>query len=136
NEFQEPLHFMVPETRIIVRITFRANRTLSRPAAGFLLRNHLGLEFAETSTDREGRRLLAMRAGEISTVDFHVEIPELYPATLSFSPFVTDGSVCDWVDNATTVQMARGDGPVYGYVQLPCKVELSTPSAVRESPLA
>jgi hypothetical protein len=37
-------------------------------------------------------------------------------------------AICDWVDNAVTVQMGRGEGPVYGYIQLPCRIELSAPA--------
>jgi homopolymeric O-antigen transport system ATP-binding protein len=125
NEYAEPVHLMIPQSRIVIRISFRANQDLSRPAAGFMLRNHLGLDFTDTDTEREGHSLPPMRMGDVSTVDFHLDIPEFYPGTFSFSPSVSDGSMCDWVDNAITVQMARGEGPVYGYIQLPCKVELN-----------
>jgi hypothetical protein len=125
NEYEEPVHLMLPQGRIIVRMSFRANQDLARPAAGFMLRNHLGLDFTDTDTEREGHSLPPMRKGDVSTVDFHLDIPEFYPGTFSFSPSVCDGSVCDWIDNAITVQMARGEGPVYGYIQLPCRVELN-----------
>jgi ABC-type polysaccharide/polyol phosphate transport system ATPase subunit len=127
NEYAEPLHLMLPQSRILVRMSFRANRDLARPAAGFMLRNHLGLDFTDIDTDREGQTLAPLRIGEIATVDFHIDIPEFYPGTFSFSPFLTEsGATCDWVDNAITVQMARGEGPVYGYIQIPCKIELNT----------
>lgn len=130
NEYDEPVHLMMPRSRITIRITFRAKEELPRPAVGFMLRNHLGLDFTDTDTEREGHRLASMRAGEAATVDFALDIPEFYPGTFSFSPWVSEKSVpgdgvCDWIDNAVTVQMARGDGPVYGYIQLPCKVELN-----------
>lgn len=130
NEYAEPLHLMMPQSRIIISISFRANEDLSRPAAGFMLRNHLGLDFTDTNTEREGHSLPPMRKGDVSTVDFHLDIPEFYPGAFSFSPSVSDGATgesrtCDWIDNAITVQMARGEGPVYGYIQLPCRVELS-----------
>lgn len=132
NEFAEPVHLMMPNSRIVIRISFRANDDLQRPVAGFMLRNHLGLDFTDTDTEREGRSLPPMRAGQVSTVDFQFDIPEFYPGTFSFSPSVSDvpagearSRICDWVDNAITVQMARGEGPVYGYIQLPCRIELS-----------
>jgi ABC-type polysaccharide/polyol phosphate transport system ATPase subunit len=137
NEYGEPLHLMMPQSRILIRISFRARQDLCRPAVGFLLRNHLGLEFTATNTEREGHSLPALAAGEAATVDFHLDIPEFYPGTFSFSPSVSDAStvdgdwpvcdwpVCDWIDNAITVQMARGEGPVYGYLQQPCKIELN-----------
>jgi lipopolysaccharide transport system ATP-binding protein len=148
NEYSEPLHLMMPQSRIVIRITFRANQDLFRPAVGFMLRNHLGLDFTDTDTEREGHSLPPMRKGDVSTVDFTLDIPEFYPGTFSFSPSVSDGPVrewpasdwpvCDWIDNAITVQMARGEGPVYGYIQLPCRVELNaSPLAqVMESPIA
>jgi lipopolysaccharide transport system ATP-binding protein len=141
NEYAEPVHLMMPQSRIIVRISFRANEDLARPAAGFMLRNHLGLDFTDTDTDREGHSLAPMRRGEVSTVDFHLDIPEFYPGAFSFSPSVSDGvtgesRICDWIDNAVTVQMARGEGPVYGYVQLPCRVELNKVELRGESRIA
>jgi ABC-type polysaccharide/polyol phosphate transport system ATPase subunit len=139
NEYGEPLHLMMPQSRIVVRITFRASQDLSRPAVGFMLRNHLGLDFTDIDTEREGHSLPPMRKGEVSTVDFTLDIPEFYPGAFSFSPSVSDGSVCDWIDNAVTVQMARGEGPVYGYIQLPCRVELSKAEMSKvalESPIA
>jgi hypothetical protein len=89
-----------------------------------VLRNHLGLDFTATDTDCEGHPIPAMGQGQVITVDFCLDIPEFYPGIFSFSPFVMEsGATCDWIDNAITVQMARGEGPVYGYIQLPCKVE-------------
>jgi hypothetical protein len=148
NEYGERLHLMMPQSRIVIRITFRANQDLSRPAVGFMLRNHLGLDFTDIDTEREGHSLPPMRKGEVSTVDFTLDIPEFYPGAFSFSPSVSDGPVrewpasdwpvCDWIDNAITVQMARGEGPVYGYIQLPCRVELnaSPVEQTMESPIA
>ena len=34
-------------------------------------------------------------------------------------------SMCDWIDNAATFQMGHADGPVYGYIHLPCRVEVN-----------
>ncbi|MDP9170897.1 MAG: ABC transporter ATP-binding protein [Acidobacteriota bacterium] len=126
NEFGEPLHLMTPHSRITVRISARANESIRNPNIGFVMRNHLGLNFSETSTNREGKQLPPMCADDVVTVDFRLHIPELYPGAFSFSPWVNDDACCDWIDNAVTVQMARGEGPVYGYVQWPCRVELDS----------
>ena len=53
-----------------------------------------------------------MQAGDIYTVDFHLDLPELYPASFSFSPAIADGTLmayqmCDWIDNAIALQMGR-----------------------------
>jgi hypothetical protein len=126
NEFGEPLQLLEPESRILVRISIRTREGLTYPEVGFLMRNHLGLDFAGVSTDREGHPLPPMGAGEMQTVDFRMEIPELYPGAFSFSPWMAEGgATCDWIDNAVTLQMSRGEGPVYGYVHWPTRVELA-----------
>jgi lipopolysaccharide transport system ATP-binding protein len=122
-----PVSLLEPGTRIVVRITARACAELRRPAIGFVLRNHLGIDFAGTDTERERFALPPMGPGGTCTVDFHLKLPELYPGFFSFSPMVADGAqVCDWIDNAITVQMAGGRAPVYGYVHLPCRIELNS----------
>jgi lipopolysaccharide transport system ATP-binding protein len=136
DRYAEPVHLMMPQSRIVIRITIRANQDLPRPAVSFLLRNHLGLDFTATDTERAGHPLPPMRAREVCTVDFQLDIPEFYPGAFSFSPSVSDGPVCDWIDNAITVQMARGEGPVYGYIQVPCKVEHSMLAQVTEPSVA
>jgi len=100
------------------------------PIAGFMMRNHLGVDFSGTNTAREEYELPPMVRGDIITVDFHLDIPELYPGSFSFSPAIADGTLdaykmCDWIDNAITAQMAHSDGQVYGYLRMPCRVELN-----------
>jgi hypothetical protein len=100
------------------------------PIVGFMLRNQLGMDFAGTNTAREGYELPPMQSGDIFTVDFHVELPELYPASFSFSPAIADGtliaySMCDWIDNAIALQMSRSENQIYGYLHLPCRVEVN-----------
>lgn len=119
-----------PGSRMVVRISVRAKDYLPAPIVGFMLRNHMGIDMAGTNSEREGRELGAMHAGDIVTVDFHIELPHLYPGSFSFSPAIADGSLhaytmCDWIDNAIALQMGRGDGQVYGYIHLPCRVEVN-----------
>ena len=76
-----------------------------------MMRNHIGLDFAGTNTAREAFDLPPMTAGDIYTVDFHLQLPELYPSAFSFSPAIADGTLhayrtCDWVDNAIVLQMS------------------------------
>ena len=80
---------------------------------------------------RSGVTLGALQPGDLCTVDFHLDIPTLYPSHFSFSPAVADGplteyKMCDWIDNALTLQMGHGAGPVYGYLHLPCKVTVNS----------
>ncbi len=143
NEAGAPVALLQPSSRLIVRIAVRARSHIQRPVVGFLLRNHLGMEFSGTDTLREGTELPELEPGETLAVDFHMNLPELYPGSFAFSPFVTDGAavrgggeravaadggaaMCDWIDNAITVQMSTGAKQVYGYTHVPCRIELNT----------
>lgn len=130
DSYGRPIHLLPPSSRVIVRISVRAKEEIPLPMVGFILRNHLGIDFAGTNTARESFHLPAMSPGDVYTVDFHIDIPELYPASFSFSPAIADGTLaaytmCDWIDNAVTLQMGHGDGQIYGYIHLPCRVELN-----------
>jgi lipopolysaccharide transport system ATP-binding protein len=76
---------LTPGARIIVRISVKANQDVMLPNVGFMMRNHLGIDFAGSNTTREGHQLPPMRAGDRITVDFHLDLPDLYPAFFSFS---------------------------------------------------
>ena len=122
-----PLQLLEPSSSIVVRISVRAKAEVAQPNVGFLMRNHLGIDFAGTNTLREGHQLPPMMPGDTHTVDFHLEIPELYPASFSFSPAIADGPLegfrmCDMIHNAIAVQMARGEREVYGFLHLRCRV--------------
>ena len=112
-------------------ISVRAKEDVPLPIVGFMLRNQLGMDFSGTNTAREGYELPSMRPGDVYTVDFHVDLPELYPASFSFSPAIADGTLmgytmCDWIDNAIALQMGRSEGgEIYGYMHLPCRVEVN-----------
>ncbi|MBI4893502.1 MAG: ABC transporter ATP-binding protein [Acidobacteria bacterium] len=138
------LGLLRPQSEAIVRISVRASEHVEFPNVGFMLRNHLGVDFAGTNTTREGIELAPMEPGDVNTIDFHLQIPNLYPAEFSFSPAIADGSLvsyrmCDWIDNAITLQMGHGEGQVYGYLHLPCKVKvnnrLQQPSPIEEAQL-
>ena len=130
DTFGRDLPILMPGSRIILRVCAEAHQDIALPNIGFMMRNHLGLDFAGTNTTREGRQLPAMQKGDRVTVDFHVDLPDLYPAGFSFSPAIADGTLhsytmCDWIDNAITLQMSNGEGHVYGYLHLPCRVEVN-----------
>jgi lipopolysaccharide transport system ATP-binding protein len=131
NHQGRPLELVDPGSTVVVRISVRAKEDLPLPIVGFMLRNHLGIDFSGTNTARVGFDLPPMRAGDVCTVDFHLDLPELYPGSFSFSPAIADGTLasyrtCDWIDNAIIVQMGHGDAPVYGYMHLPCRVQLNS----------
>ncbi len=119
-----------PGCAIIVRISARAKQCIAQPNIGFMIRNHLGIDFAGTNTMRDGYPLPPMQPGTVFTVDFHLELPILYPGHFSFSPAIADGSlteysICDWIDNALALQMNHGDGPVYGFMHIPARIHLN-----------
>jgi lipopolysaccharide transport system ATP-binding protein len=137
------VHLLEPLSAIIVRISVRAREDITLPIVGFIMRNHIGLDFAGTNTAREDFELPPMAAGDIYTVDFHIQLPELYPSTFSFSPAIADGTLhayttCDWVDNAIVLQMSPAEGEIYGHLHLPCRVELNRciaqPAPARSTP--
>lgn len=136
----QPVYLLDPSSTIVVRISVRAIEEVTLPIVGFMMRNHIGLDFAGTNTAREAFDLPAMTAEDIYTVDFHLHLPELYPSTFSFSPAIADGTLhsyrtCDWVDNAIVLQMGPADGEVYGHIHLPCRVELNRCLATRPATL-
>ena len=137
----QPVYILEPSSTIVVRISVRAIEDIVLPIVGFMMRNHIGLDFAGTNTAREAFDLPAMTAGDIYTVDFHLQLPELYPSAFSFSPAIANGtlhsySTCDWVDNAIVLQMGPADGEVYGHIHLPCRVELNRSLATRPPAVA
>lgn len=138
-----PALLLQPGGSLVVRISARALRPIRQPIVGFMMRNHMGQDFAGTNTTREGYALAPMAAGDVITVDFHLDLPDLYPSTFSFSPAIADGTLteyamCDWIDNAIALEMERGEGPIYGHIHLPCRVAVNQrltpePAAVEPS---
>ena len=70
-----PARALVPGQTATVRISARARDHVASPNIGFMMRNHLGIDFAGTNTAREGHILDPMQPGETRTVDFHVRFP-------------------------------------------------------------
>lgn len=125
------MELLEPMSKVVVRVSVRAHDEVPLPIVGFMMRNHLGVDFSGTNTAREGHELPPMQAGDVYTVDFHVELPEMYPSSFSFSPAIADGTLigykmCDWIDNAVALQMAHSEGQIYGYFHMPCRVEINS----------
>ncbi len=130
NEGGRPAGFLESLSDIAVRITTRAEKTIERPLIGVTMRNHLGVDFCSTNTGREGLTLAPMQAGDMVTVEFRFSLPDLYPGDFSFTVAIADGTMdgycmCDWIDNAITLQMIGGKLPIYGYLHLPCELRVS-----------
>jgi hypothetical protein len=117
----------MPDSAIVVRVSVRAKSNLERPIVGVTFRDERGVDLAGSNTASEGYPLSPLQAGDVTTIDFHLNIPTLYSTSLSFSPAVANGTlerfaVCDWIDNAV-VQMAPLDGRMYGHFRFRCRVE-------------
>jgi lipopolysaccharide transport system ATP-binding protein len=124
----EEIGLLPPGETVTVRISVRASQETPKPIIGFMLRNHLGVDFSGTNTALEGVEIPRLQPGEMLTVDFHVTLPELYPGHFSFSPAIANGTLdgyemCDWIDNAITLQMEKRR-EMYGYFRLPSRVEV------------
>jgi homopolymeric O-antigen transport system ATP-binding protein len=130
SEDGEELALIPQKAPIVVRISVHARHGVPMPIVGFLIRNHLGVELAGTNTALEEIELPPFDPGDIYTIDFHLDLPELYPAHFSFTPAIANGTlesydVCDWIDNAVTMQAEKGR-KVYGFLHLPCRIRINT----------
>ncbi|MBI2819053.1 MAG: ABC transporter ATP-binding protein [Acidobacteria bacterium] len=129
SEEGEELALLPQKASIIVRISVRAREEISMPIVGYLLRNHLGVEFAGTNTALEEIELPSFAPGDVYTIDFHLDLPEFYPGHFSFTAAIANGTidsyeVCDWIDNAITLQAEKGR-QVYGFLHLPCQIRVN-----------
>ncbi len=137
NPRGEELVLLPPGEQVVVRISARAEDDVPEPMIGFMLRNHLGVDFSGTNTALEDTPLPALRAGELLTVDFNLTLPALYPGHFSFSPAIANGTLeayemCDWIDNALTLQMEKRT-EMYGYFRMPCTVTVRGARLVAKS---
>jgi lipopolysaccharide transport system ATP-binding protein len=113
-----------PLERAMIRLRFRVNVPLSEAIAGFLVRNHKGENIFGSNSARENYPLPVIDAGEISSVDFHWEAPDLAPGTYTISLGIADGNLeqyamCDYIEDAITITCAGGRVS-RGYFQLRC----------------
>jgi lipopolysaccharide transport system ATP-binding protein len=113
-----------PLERAMIRLRFRVNVPLTGTIAGFLVRNHKGESIFGSNSARENYPLPVLAAGEITSVDFHWEAPDLAPGTYTISLGIADGnleeySMCDYIEDAITTTCAGGRVS-RGYFQLRC----------------
>lgn len=109
-----PKNSFAPSEHMRVRISARFRKDLEHPMIGFVLRDRLGIDLTATNTEYDESPLGPVKAGEIRTVDFDVELPHLRQGNYSISPAVADGSafrhtMCDWIDNAMVFSVESGE---------------------------
>ncbi|MGA2712828.1 MAG: ABC transporter ATP-binding protein [Bryobacteraceae bacterium] len=123
----QPVRQLTPLEPVVVRIRFRANAPVDSAIAGFLFRSGKGENIFGSNNARENYPLPPMQAGEISTVDFHWETPDLAPGAYSISLGIADGdleqnAMCDYIEDAIAVTVGAESGVrgARGYFQLRC----------------
>ena len=113
-----------PLERVAIRLSFRVNVQLDSVIAGFLVRNQKGENIFGSNSARENYPIPVLEAGEINTVDFHWEAPDLAPGDYAISVGIADGTLeeyamCDYIEDAIPLTCA-GEGASRGYFQLRC----------------
>ncbi len=121
----QPVRFIKPIERLVLRVGFRANAPVASPIAGFLVRNQRGENIFGSNTARENYPLLPMSQGDVVNVDFHCAFPELASGAYRISVAVSDGNVedyqvCDYIEDATEVRAQSSTAASKGYFHLPC----------------
>lgn len=123
----QPICLLDPPERVVVRIRFRANAPVDSAIAGFLFRSSKGENIFGSNNARENYPFPPLQTGEISTVDFHWETPDLAPGAYSISLAVADGdldqyAICDYLEDAiqVTAGAESGSRAARGYFGLRC----------------
>jgi ABC-type polysaccharide/polyol phosphate transport system ATPase subunit len=111
--------------RVTLRFTFGVEKPVASPIAGFLVRNSKGENIFGTNTARENYPMPSMDEGSQYAVEFHWTSPELRPGVYAISVAVSDGSiddfrVCDYIEDALTMQIAADGTTRAGYFRLNC----------------
>ncbi len=114
-----------PGEGVVLRVSFRLKEPVSFPIVGFVLRNARGETIFGSNTAREDYPLPAQAVGEVTTITFHWVMPALTPGSYHISLAITDGSledfkVCDYIENALTMEVAARATIAPGYLELPC----------------
>ncbi len=125
DERGRPVEEVHAPARIVVRVSVRAREALRLPIVGYLMRDEQGVDLAGSNTTREDVQLPPLLPGQAVTVDFVVRLPELAPATYTFTPGIADGTLlefrlADMAENAASLRVLPGEAPVRGYVHIPC----------------
>ena len=102
-------------------ISARIHSSISNPIIGFTVRDRLGVEITSSNTAYEGLHLPAAEPGDILTVGFRIQLPQLHPGSYSISPAIAQGniwehSIEDWIDNAYIFDLTSSE-LIYGMMR-------------------
>jgi len=125
DDLGRPVDSVRTPGRLLVRISVRASEGLRFPVVGIQLRTDQGIDFAGTNTSREDVPLPAMSPGDICTVDFRFQLPEMAASRITLTPAIVDGTLvefqlCDMVEDALEIRILPGARPIYGCMRIPC----------------
>ncbi len=115
-------------------VSSRVHKTLEHPIIGFTLRDRLGVEIMSSNTAYEGVHLPPAAPGDVITVGFRIQVPNMRPASYSISPAIAEGNIWehtihDWIDNALIVNLAD-TGLIYGMMRWPVKASYNVRSGI------
>lgn len=102
-------------------VTVRFHEDIVHPIIGVTIRDRMGVELTSTNTSYEGLNLPPVKAGQVVSVNFAIEIPHFRPGSYSISPAVASGNIWehtiqDWVDNAYIFSI-KDTGLIYGLMK-------------------
>jgi lipopolysaccharide transport system ATP-binding protein len=107
--------------RVQLLISARFLQDIEHPIIGFTVRDSLGVEITSSNTSYVGLQLPPGRAGQIFTVGFQFQPPQIRPGSYSISPAIASGNIWehaieDWIDNAYIFTIAD-TGLIYGQMR-------------------
>ena len=129
NEHTRPIRQLTAPGKLVVRVQVHSRQAIRQPIIGVLLRTATGIDLAGANTARANLPVSPLAAGEIRTLDFHFDLPELAPGTYTLTPAIADGdlgeyAICDMAQNAATLGITTVR-PITGYLRFPCNVSVS-----------
>jgi lipopolysaccharide transport system ATP-binding protein len=120
---------IAPPSKLIVRVQVRGLQPLRQPIIGVLLRTADGIDLAGANTAGLNLPVSPLSPGEVRTLDFHFDLPELAPGHYTLTPAIADGdlgeyAICDMAQNAATFEVTATRA-ITGYLRFPCTVSVS-----------
>lgn len=130
NTAGEPTGEIGGGSEIAVTVTAEALAPIASPIIGLAFKNLLGNVVTGTNTDFERAALRPLAAGELRTVRFTLQLPELAEGSYALTVAVADGTedthhMLHWIDDAALLKIVP-PRPVMGAVRVPARVEVST----------
>jgi lipopolysaccharide transport system ATP-binding protein len=113
----KPVNELDHGSKVILRASFQnvSSEDQNSWTIGYIVRDFKGLDIASTNAMEEGASIPPLKAGEVFTLSFVIDLPYLYPGNYSFSPSVSlvrdtpdngkDHVICDRIINAIVLKV-------------------------------